>query len=255
MAIKDIAYATPFNPKVSLEDLGINRSGSLFAIDASDFDAAAGTLFQLSDYIGNTEKIIHEIRAIARRDMQEHFEQEEAPSGQKWVQLSPKYVIEKENAGYSEHPYLVREGRLKKAALSQKAWTVSHDSVMFNTSVLPWSKGKNSIQYWSVHQFGESVMQGHERWHNPETNRFEAHSTNSIGYAGVPARPFIGLSEKAGDEILTLIEGWIDYGMTEAVQQYKLIGKKFKGRTITGVFQRSNGKMQYRTGGKFGPMV
>lgn len=260
--MSDIAYAPPFNPKTALRDLGIDKPGSIFAIDASDFDAAAKAIFELSEYVGSTTALLLEVKAIAQHDMRDHFEQEEAPNGQKWADLSPKYAKEKVADGHSEHPYLVREGDMKKAALSEEAWTVAGDSVLWDSSVMPYSKGKDSMQYWSVHQYGHKSMKGHDRLPQHDKNGhvlgYRAVSNDPGGRAGVPARPFVGLSDKAGEEIIALFDTWIDSGMTGDVllfEKYQRIGQRYKGATITGVGKGAGGRLQYRTTRGFGPMV
>jgi phage gpG-like protein len=158
-------------------------------------EEVAQALEAVANYVEDTRVPLVASREIARRDMQEHFDTETDPDGMAWAPLDDLYVEGKITQGYSEQ-ILQRTQDLMHAATSEEAWDVFSDTLVFNADVLPRSDDKYNVNYGLVHQAGKSAVMGpHGR---PE--------------GGLPARPFIGLSDQAEAEIIEVFDVWYEEG-------------------------------------------
>ena len=140
-------------------------------------------LATVADYVENVELPLLGARRIGMEDMQRHFETESDPDGRGWKELSEDYADWKDNEGYGDEPLLVLRDRLRPAAVSEEAWLIVGEDLVFNADALPMSEGKVPENYGLVHQFGSSTT---------------------------PRRSFIGLSDRAEAEIIALFDQWYD---------------------------------------------
>jgi len=251
-------------------------------IDASDFDKAAGVLFELSEYLGNTIVPMEAAREVAIHDMHERFDTETEPSGYKWFTLTDLYAKRRG----AEHPILddtgtkikkkygYPPGTLRKEATKTSNFGVNSESLWYDTGGLP--------PYWAVHQYGSEDMKGHavvpafgfvKGKGVVQTGERAAYSNRpgGLGGQGIPPRPFIGLSEDAEDEIIAIFDRWMDFGIDFVEKEYRTrgggfrigdtyISKNYQVGTLTGALPGAGGKLQFRVsgkgfGGRFGPMA
>jgi phage gpG-like protein len=186
--------------------------GSFAALEIDDlsFEEAAVRLNELALYIDNVDLPLRGAKRIARDDMKDRFESETAPDGTRWFELDPTYSERKERAVGSK-PILTREGALKKAATSEEAWSISGESLFFNTSSLP--------EYWRVHQQGS---EGFGVTFVKIIEHTELVRTPSEGDQNIPPRPFIGLSSEAEGKILELFDIWFSEGLAQASKKFAI---------------------------------
>lgn len=184
-------------------------SFSAIEIEPVNFEEASIALYELSLYVEGTALPIRGARRIAMDDMKDRFESETAPDGTKWFELDPNYAARKEKEVGFEHPILTKDGDLKDAATSSEAWTVSGESLFFNTAVLP--------EYWRVHQEGSEGF-------GATFVKVESESvlmrTSGEGDQNIPPRPFIGLSGEAEAKILELFDIWFSEGLEMATKRF-----------------------------------
>lgn len=201
-------------------------SFSAIEIDTESFEQAEVALYELSLYIENVELPIRGAKRIAMEDMKQRFETETPPGGGKWFALDPQYAERKERDVGFTHPILTRGGELKEKATSEAAWTVSGDSLFFNTAVLP--------EYWRVHQEGSEGFGATFVKINEENVLLR---TPSEGDQNIPPRPFIGLSKEAEDKILVLFDIWFSEGLELATKKFAVSSKgTLHARTPLGRF-------------------
>lgn len=182
-----------------------------FEVDALSFENASVALYELSLYVENIDLPLRGAKRIAREDMKDRFESEEAPDGTKWFELDPEYSERKEQAVGFEHPILTRESHLKKAATSEEAWSISGESLFFNTSSLP--------EYWRVHQEGS---EGFGVTFAKILDKNVLVRSSPEGDQNIPPRPFIGLSAEAEAKILELFDIWFSEGLEQASKRFAI---------------------------------
>jgi len=223
-----------------------------FEYDTSSLDAAAIAIHRFADYIDD-EEVLQGAKRIAMDDMERRFATETDPFGIEWAPLTHQYEEEKARAGYNVHPILTRTRDLRDSATDESAWSVSGESVWFHTDNLP--------GYWSAHEHGAP----------PRTHykTVDGEERESGYYGGLKQRRFIGLSEKAREEILALTGAWLEAGMAQTVAPFqshiapvsRRFGQPYGGGIISSYAPGSHGKPQYRVtgpgirGAQFGPMV
>jgi phage gpG-like protein len=190
-------------------------------IEALDFDKAAVALNELALYMEDVQLPLRGAARIAQDDMKARFDTEIGPDGAKWTALDIDYAKRKEHDKGFEHPILTYDRDLRDAATSSKAFTVSADSIWYNTDVFA------DIPYWRVQQEGSAEI----AFDSPEGAAFQ----------NIPARPFIGLSKEAESRILELFDIWFSNGIEKAASSYAI---------------SSSGILQERTStGRLGPKV
>lgn len=90
----------------------------------------------LQNYIDGLVKKLDSLYSIIspyiEKDVLEHFEKEETPSGSKWLSLSPKYKEWKE-LHYPGLPMMVLKGTLKAGSINPIA-TKEESTIYFNTA-------------------------------------------------------------------------------------------------------------------------
>ena len=222
---------------------------SSFTYDTSDLDEAAIAIHRFANYIDD-EEVLQGAKRIAMEDMRRRFETETDPTGAMWTELTESYQRSKAEDGFQVHPILSRTyhtgnpNSLRSAATSESAWSVSGESVWFNTDGLP--------PYWEAHETGRDFIEG-----------------KNGPYGFMPERRFIGLSEQAREEILALTGAWLEAGLAQTVAPFKShispvgrrFGESFGRGTISSFAAGAGGKPQYRVtgpgirGAQFGPMV
>ena len=190
-------------------------------VDTLSFEAAAVALSRLAMYIENVEIPLRTAKEIARHDMIERFESETAPDGTQWFALDPEYAKRKLHDKGFEHPILTYSKDLKTKATSEAAWTVTGESIWYNTTHLP--------PYWRVHQEGS---EGFGVKFVKVKDESVLMRTSGEGDQNLPPRPFIGLSAEAEGKILEAFDIWFSSGLAKTSQSY---------------FVSSAGVLHYRT--------
>ena len=193
-------------------------------------------LMKLAGYIEDTGKPMMGVREIARQDMQQRFDTDSDPDGNPWTPLDPDYKVKKAKQGYDPENILTRTSRLERMSTSRAAWIATDNALFFSTKALP--------AYWEVHQEGSdaSGLSGYAamvRSRVRSGDRLEddpggSHDSMGIGRGqATPARPFIGLSRAAQEQMIELFDLWFDEGI------------KLTVHPTTGIVQQ-------RMGGRFG---
>ncbi len=203
-----------------------------FEYDTSDLDAASIAMYRFADYIED-EDVLQGAKRIAMDDMAERFDTQIDPFGIHWKPLSINYQVSKAEAGYQVPPILTRTGALRDAATDEGAWSVTGESVWFNTSDLP--------GYWEAHEKGSGPV---TRFKNIDGRDIE-----SGEHGGLPQRRFIGLSNMAREEIDMLVGAWVNAGAQQTAAPFR--GRTGKAKIVKG----AGGRPQWHIGGRWGPMV
>lgn len=241
-------------------------------IDARDFDAAAVALFEMADWIEDTDTPLQQAKQIAIQDMADRFDNQVDPLGRPWEKLDRAYAKEKQLAVGFVDPILTRSTDLREAAIDQTAWFIEGDSIMFSTADLP--------DYWKFHQqeggrlpktksftttrmkvgrFKGQVVKNP----NDPSGLFPRKETVEYEEHGMPQRAFIGLSVEAQAEIEFMVDQWLNAGFTKALGTFEAAGggktSLSEGLTDDGIIRKivkgAGGKPQWHIGGKWGPMV
>lgn len=137
-------------------------------------------LLSAQRYFENTVGVMEVAKRIAIKDMSEHFEREEDPSGQAWHPWADSY----EQRAAAENVGILRKSEdLYYAAIDPSSYGIQGEGneLVFDTSGLP--------DYWVFHD-----------------------QPTSGGTDRIPARPFIGLSDEAEAEIEAQFVEWVEYG-------------------------------------------
>lgn len=138
-----------------------------------DADGAIRSLAQTAENLQQGKKLHGMLGEALRQIHKVRFEKEQAsPEGEKWQPLSPKYKAKKKR---NADKVLIRDGYLKNLLRYQ----ADDNGVVFGSD----------RQYARLHQFGSNKASGRG--------------------SGVPARPWLGVSEKNKDYLLAKTEHFI----------------------------------------------
>jgi len=212
------------------------------SVDADDdpFTAAA-RMMTIADFLGNTQVPMQVAREIAIKDTKEHFDREEDPDGLSWPELSDDYALYKAKLQYPDD-ILHMTGTLEDRATSHDAWIVIGEALIFDPMALPQQdfKGKQ-INYGMVHQQGRSDHfllgeKGQETF--PGSGSFYDEDVHS----GLPARPFIGLSDQAVEEITGVFATWFAEAENADIGINRAGAGAIIGRTKSGQPRLSSGQ-------------
>jgi phage gpG-like protein len=216
---------------------------------AVGLDELRAALLRVANNVESVQVPLLEAREIARKDTDEHFKNLESPEGEPWALNTKEWFDRKVNNAYNPDP-LHMTGALAEAA--PDAWEVVGSTLIFNDKRLPDNLGDN---YGVINHFGREA--------DPVTVAFlRAAGSAQVAPERLPARPFIGLSGDAQDEIEAVFVTWLDRVVEDF--EYPVITE----RSIGGIpesFYRANksefivhpgGRVQARGfGGKFGRIV
>lgn len=208
--------------------------GGMMRMDVHpDPQRVAFGLMKLAGYVEETNVPMRAAKRIGMEDMQQHFDDDVDPDGNPWTPLDPDYARKKQQMGGDPNNILTLTGALERKATSGAAWIATDNALFFNTSTLP--------PYWDVHQQGSdaSGLAGYGaqfRLRLKNNERFEddpgsAHDSLGIGRGqATPARPFIGLSVAAQNQIIELFDLWFDEGVALAVSAGGVVQQRIRGR-------------------------
>jgi phage gpG-like protein len=186
-------------------------------------DDAAAVLMGVAGYLGAVQVPMEEAKLIAMEDTKERFDTETDPEGEPWEPLDANYQHYKvEVEGYPDM-ILQRTELLKDVATSAHAWLVIGPTLVFDPFVLPKDDGFN---YGQFHQTGGTGARKPRVAKGPQFVGGEAR------LGGVPARPFIGLSDEAVAKISAAFSLWAD----GAIPAGGAIGELAMGSNILGEF-------------------
>jgi phage gpG-like protein len=182
----------------------------------------ANELRGMAEALDNMMAPLQASRAIAVADMNERFETKTSPEGEPWAPWSASYAARNPPGSLLE-----RTGAMRGAATSPDAFEVTvYDGggeVMFSGAGLP--------EYWIYHQMG-AIRQSLTGEARKFIEEFSGEAIDNV----LPARPFVGISEKAQIAIIDVFDEW------------------FGG--IVGFYMHPGGGVQRRLpSGRFGPMV
>jgi hypothetical protein len=185
---------------------------------------AAAILLNVAGYLGAVQAPLEEAKAIAMADTRERFDTETAPDGEPWEDLDAAYRHYKvEVEGYPDM-ILQRTELLKDVAASSHAWLVIGPTLVFDPFVLPKDDGFN---YGAFHQKGGTGTTSKAKYVTGE--EFEG---GQVRLGGVPARPFIGLSDEAVAKISAAFSLWADGAITGG----GVLGEISMGTNVLGEF-------------------
>lgn len=192
-----------------------------------DPNVLAGEIMKLAGYLENFIPPLEASKAIARQDMEMHFDTESAPDGAAWAPLSFEYAQQRGSA----HPILQLTGAMKDAATSDAAYVIDGSDLFFDGGGLPFYSVFHESGRAGISGMAEFLTKAREQGLNVSD---EAIETASGG--GMPARPFIGISFAAQLAILEAFDAWFEGG-------------------ISGFYAHPSGTVQRRVGGRFGAKI
>lgn len=212
-----------------------------FSIDAApDPSRVAFDLMKLAGYLEETGPPMRAAARIGQEDMKRHFDTDSDPEGNEWLPLDPEYLKKKAKMPeLKTQPdnILTLSTELERKATSPAAWIATENSLFFSTKGLP--------PYWDVHQSGSDPhglsgyaadvrLRAVNKEQHPDDPKGGKHSNMDIGRGqATPARPFIGLSTEAQNQIVELFDLWFDEGIVLSINP-------------------KTGIVQQRVGGRFG---
>ena len=189
-----------------------------------DPETLAVEVMRIAGYLENFIPPLTASRAIAQADMENHFATESGPDGEAWAQLAEETVRKRGSA----HPILQDSGELHAAAVSPSGFQIAGDALFIDTSNYPY--------YWAFHQTGTSGAPGMAEFIARARQAGLTVDEGALG-GGMPARPFVGISEDAELQIVEVFDAW------------------FAG-AIAGFYEHPGGTIQTRLpSGQFGPAV
>jgi phage gpG-like protein len=134
-------------------------------------------------------------RQVIMDDVREHFEREEAPSGERWAPWAPSYAprAQSENIGI-----LRKTEDLYDATQEITSWPIIGNDIWVNTATWP--------DYWRIHQQGGLIMSTQTMIRRMRRRRAKEEGASDHGR--IPARPYIGLSEDAELVVFGVYDFW-----------------------------------------------
>jgi phage gpG-like protein len=190
---------------------------------------------RLAGYLDNVEEPLIASWAVARKDTGERFDTETDPDGTHWVELDDEYLTRKLSEGYPPD-ILHRTGVLENQAPS--GWVVMGETLVYNTAGLPeygllHQDGTGDPSDWGIARTQHRAQVKLRRAGDIAFLDYEGGIHDSMGIGrgnALPARPFIGLSTEAVEEIATIFDLWFDAGVSGIFIQ--------TGPIATGTIQR-----------------
>jgi len=190
-----------------------------------DPNEIAAQLLWLSEEFENMYVPLEAARRIAMYDTGQHFKKEEDPDGIGWLALTKKYV-DSERGG-AEHPILRLTDDLYTSVMRESTWFIAENSLFFTDLGLPYysswhqtgtGEGRNLTPGSRQHRITQFVRSEAFVERAPEEKIPETpvglRGVESFGGSGrgqsLPARPFIGLSFEAEEEIQREFQEWFD---------------------------------------------
>jgi hypothetical protein len=202
--------------------------GTIFYVDwTPNPRQVEGSFLWLANYFENTAYPLVFSMMVAQEDTRERFRTETDLYGGEWAELDPDYKREKVEAGYPED-ILHREGYLEEDA--PFGWKVIGEALIYDTSGLP--KGPSGANYGVLHHTGagdpSNIGVARE---SRETARAQRAITTflteeekggpikggvEVGRGrALPARPWIGLSPEAVEEVAFVFSKWFEKGIDD----------------------------------------
>ena len=159
-------------------------------LDDADFQAAMGDLLQR---LQHPQAVFADIGEYLVRQVEQRFESETGPDGEKWAALHPGTRAAK------NHPKILSESlQLRRSIVHQE----TDDGLVM---------GSNKI-YAAIHQLGgttrpHTITARHKKALAWPGMGEDGHPVRSVQHPGsvVPARPYLGLSTSDKEEVLTLL--------------------------------------------------
>jgi hypothetical protein len=191
-----------------------------------DPEILARRIMTLAGYLENFKPPLEASREVARADMENHFDTESGPEGA-WAPLADA-TIER----WGEHPILQLTLALRGAATADTAFPVDANDLFFSTAGLPF--------YWKYVEEGRGGSAEDVEFAKAARKMFEDAGKQvparfeQAAYGGMPARPFIGISQEAQDLIVEVFDAWFEGG-------------------ISGFYVHGTGTVQTLGPGGFGP--
>lgn len=222
-------------------------SGVFFELDPGEFievywkedpRRVARDILKVADYYEDMSVPLVGAEAVVNADIKRHFNEETDPDGNPWRPLNEAYLTYKESQGQDTR-ILRRYGDLYAAATDRVALVIDGNDLFYSTAYLPY--------YWYWMQMGTG---SEEDWGAAADYAARIEAAGSYGIEGgrgslgigtgkaTPARPFIGLSAEAEEEVFTVFDLW------------------FAGGTNVFIHGESSGWIQERgPGGRFGARI
>lgn len=191
-------------------------------------------IMRIAGYLDDTGPPMRASKAIAKADIEQRFDTETDPDGNQWTDLDPEYADHKDAMGFGGNPILTLFGALRSAAGSEAAWDLVGDNeLFFNAGALP--------DYGIFHQQGtgggDSVGAHAAHRANAAYNSTlglasgGAHESLGVGRGkALPARPFIGLSGDAEEQIFEVFDLWFAEGASIGIGSSGTVQERISGR-------------------------
>jgi phage gpG-like protein len=156
---------------------------------------------ELAAGLRDVAPVLEGSRSVVIEDVVAHFEEERAPSGEEWAEWAPSYAPVASRMNISK---LRQSLDLFNAATDPTAYPVMGDSMFIDTSGFP--------EYWAIQQYGGLINSGSTlvrrvaMRHSRDAERREAASN----HGRIPARPYLGMSDKAEEAVGVVFNMWVE---------------------------------------------
>ncbi|MBF0192275.1 MAG: phage virion morphogenesis protein [Magnetococcales bacterium] len=147
-------------------------AGVLFQIDSDSAEELQEALSKLADRCRNLTPCLKDIGENLVRSTDQRFDAFVAPDGTRWEDNAP-LTEEKKKGRFGEGKILTDSGRLRRSI----TYSTAYGGLLVGTDVI----------YAATHQFGGETPQGKK----------------------IPARPFLGLSDRDKDSALEIIAEYL----------------------------------------------
>jgi hypothetical protein len=234
-----VAIPEPFTFETG-ETGAFGRRGGIITTNVLGDDKLELGFVKLAGYIEDTFLPLKAAEGIAKADIHNRFQVHKDPEGDDWDELSDTTVKRKARdprlRSFPED-ILTLSGAMEKQATADDSFIIADDELVWTSEHMP--RSPKGFPYWQVHQSNENTFEtialtkfvpGKGHVETGESARFA--TTEGPGHA-TPARPFIGLSQEAEEQILAVFDQWYDEGVSIAINP-------------------STGVVQERVGGRFG---
>lgn len=177
-----------------------------FYLDPGELDEVIAWVNELKQSLspGNSQNMYRAVGEYMRQQTLQNFEGEHAPDGEKWAPLSEvTKARRRQGKGVSSDRILQDTGALRGSI----GYKVSPDGVIIGTV-----KGNlgTVLRYANAHQYGiPRSMMKQIRVSTPDRNGRYFSRMMNVPWGPIPARPYVGVTQRNLDRIASIIERYI----------------------------------------------
>lgn len=187
-------------------------------------EEVAAEIMQVAGYLDDMSAPMRASQAIARADMQNHFDTETDPNGRPWAALDPDYLAYKTSIG-ANTSILNKWGDLEAEATSLSAFQVAGQDLFFDGGGLP--------DYGLLHQTGTGTGGTRAGYISRLSRDYKGSTHLGVGVGrglDLPARPFVGISAEAEEQIFEVFDLWFAAGVSIAVGPTGIVQQRVRGK-------------------------